>query len=44
MIKKGSIVVYDYSTGDSISTLVTADELIPSDSDKPIKFGFFFNE
>ena len=41
MIKKGSIVVYDYSTGDSISTLVTADELIPSDSDKPIKLGSF---
>ncbi len=41
MIKKGSLVVYDYSTGDSITTLVNASELITDSSDIPIKLGSF---
>ncbi len=41
MIKKGSVVVYDYSTGDSVTTLVNASELIPDSSDIPIKLGSF---
>jgi dipeptidyl-peptidase-4 len=31
MIKNGSIVVYDYKTGDSVTTLVSADELKTED-------------
>ncbi|MCK5777049.1 MAG: DPP IV N-terminal domain-containing protein, partial [Bacteroidales bacterium] len=41
MIKKGSVVVYEYSTGDSVTTLVNSIELIPDSSDKPIKLGSF---
>jgi len=41
MIKKGSLIVYDYSTGDSVTTMINGSELIPFDSDKPIKLGSF---
>ncbi len=41
MIKNGSLVVYDYKTGDSAGTLIYADELIPEGQEKPIKLGRF---
>jgi dipeptidyl-peptidase-4 len=41
MIKKGSIVVYDYKTGDSITTLIKADELKTEDMEKPLKISSF---
>ena len=41
MIKKGSIVVYDYKTGDSVTAMVVAADLVPKGSDKPIKLGSF---
>ena len=41
MIKKGSLVVYDYSTGDSVTTMINGSELIPSDSAEPIRLGSF---
>jgi len=41
MIKKGSVVVYDYKSGDSITTLVNAADLIPKGEDNPIKLGSF---
>lgn len=40
-LKKGSLVVYDYKTGDSINTLLYADKLIPEGSESPIKLGSF---
>jgi dipeptidyl-peptidase-4 len=40
-IKKGSIVVYDYKTGDSVSTLVSAEDLVPEGKKEPIKIGNF---
>ncbi|MBC8321379.1 MAG: S9 family peptidase [Bacteroidetes bacterium] len=41
MIKNGSVVVYDYLTGDSVTTLVNANDLIPEGSDEPIKLRSF---
>ncbi|HHL57763.1 MAG TPA: S9 family peptidase [Bacteroidetes bacterium] len=41
MIKNGSIVVYDYKTGDSISTLINADELKTNEMEKPLKISSF---
>ncbi len=41
MIKKGSLVVYDYKTGDSVTTLINAKELVLSDSAEPIRLGSF---
>jgi len=41
MIKKGSVVVYDYKTGDSVSTLVNAADLTLAGSDKPIRLSSF---
>ena len=40
-IKKGSVIVYDYKTGDSITTLVNAEELIPEGQEEPIKLKSF---
>ena len=40
-IKKGSVVVYDYKSGDSVTTLVKASELIPKGEEGPIKLGSF---
>lgn len=40
-IKKGSIVVYDYLTGDSVTTLVSAKDLIPEGDETPIKVRSF---
>lgn len=40
-ITKGSLVVYDYKTGDSISTLVHKNDLIPEGKEKPIRLGSF---
>ncbi len=40
-IVKGSVVVYDYKTGDSVYTLVNAKDLIPKGKKKPIKFRSF---
>lgn len=41
MIKNGSIVVYDYKTGDSITTLVNGNDLIPEGKEEPIKLSSF---
>ena len=41
MIKNGSIVVFDYKTGDSITTLVNSKNLIPEGKEKAIKIGSF---
>ena len=41
MIKNGSIVVYDYKTGDSVTTLVRADELKTKDMEKPVRISSF---
>jgi len=41
MIKKGSVVVYDYKTGDSVSTLVNAIDLSVAGSDEPIRLSSF---
>ena len=41
MIKNGSVVVYDYKTGDSITTLVSADELKTDEMEKPLKISSF---
>ena len=40
-IKNGSIVVYDYRTGDSLSTLVNGKDLIPKGGKSPIHIGNF---
>jgi len=40
-LKNGSLVVYDYKNGDSISTLIHADKLIPEGSEKAIKLRSF---
>ncbi len=40
-IKNGSIVVYDYKTGDSVYTLVDGKALIPEGKKSPIKIGNF---
>ncbi len=40
-IKNGSIVVYDYRTGDSVYTLVNGKELIPEGEKTPIHIGNF---
>ncbi len=37
VIKKGDILVYDYKTGDSLTTLVKGDELIPEGEEKPLR-------
>ncbi|MCF6170559.1 MAG: S9 family peptidase [Bacteroidales bacterium] len=41
VIQKGSLVVYDYKSGDSVTTLVKAGELIPEGEEKPLKLGSF---
>ncbi|NQU32181.1 MAG: DPP IV N-terminal domain-containing protein [Bacteroidetes bacterium] len=41
MIKKGSIVIYDYKSGDSISTLVNKNDLMVKDSENPIRIGSY---
>ena len=41
MIKGGSLVVYDYKSGDSVTTLVNAGDLVPEGIEKPIKLGSF---
>ncbi len=41
MIKNGSVVVYDYKTGDSITTMVSADELKTDEMEKPLKISSF---
>jgi dipeptidyl-peptidase-4 len=38
---KGSLVVYDYKTGDSVNTLLYADKLIPQGEEKPIRLNSF---
>lgn len=40
-LKNGSLVVYDYQTGDSVNTLLYADKLIPQGKEKPIKLSSF---
>jgi dipeptidyl-peptidase-4 len=40
-IKNGSLVVYDYKKGDSTTTLIYADKLIPKGTDKPIRLSSF---
>ncbi len=41
MIKKGSVIVYDYKTGDSVTTLVRAEELIADGMEKPVRLSSF---
>ena len=41
MIKNGSIVVYDYKTGDSVTTLIRADELKTEDMEQPLRISSF---
>lgn len=40
-IQRGSIVVYNYKTGDSVTTLVNAKDLIPEGQAKPIKISSY---
>lgn len=40
-IKKGSIVVYDYLTGDSVTTLVNASDLVADSGESTIKISSF---
>lgn len=40
-ITKGSVVVYDYKSGDSITTLVNAKELIPAGDTLPLRLSDF---
>lgn len=40
-IVKGSLVVFDYATGDSVFTMINASELIPDGTDKPISLRSF---
>ncbi len=40
-IKDGSIVVYNYRTGDSVKTLVNAADLVPQGETQPIKINSF---
>jgi len=37
MIKDGSLIVYDYKTGDSVGVLLEKEKLIPEGADKPIR-------
>ena len=37
----GSLIVYDYKTGDSVNTLLFADKLIPKGEETPIKLNSF---
>jgi dipeptidyl-peptidase-4 len=41
MIKNGAIVVYDYKTGDSVTTLINAGELKTDEMEKPLKISSF---
>ena len=41
MIKKGSIVVYDYKSGDSITTLVNKNDLIVKDGENSIRIASY---
>ena len=41
VIQKGSVVVYDYKSGDSVTTLVRAGELIPEGEENPVKLSSF---
>ncbi len=41
MIKKGSVIVYDYKTGDSITTLVNGSDLKINDDSEPIRLNSF---
>lgn len=41
MNKRGTIIVYDYKSGDSVATLVRAEDLMPEGAEKPIKISSF---
>ncbi|MCB2208516.1 MAG: S9 family peptidase [Bacteroidetes bacterium] len=41
MIKNGSLVVYDYKTGDSVTTMIQSGELSVDGEDKPIRLSSF---
>ncbi|MEE4258428.1 MAG: S9 family peptidase, partial [Bacteroidales bacterium] len=41
MIKNGNLVVYDYKTGDSITTMIQSGELSVDGEDKPIRLSSF---
>lgn len=40
-LKNGSLVVYDYKSGDSVNTLLYADKLIPQGEENPIRLNSF---
>ncbi|PIY34040.1 MAG: S9 family peptidase [Bacteroidetes bacterium CG_4_10_14_3_um_filter_42_6] len=41
MITKGTLVVYDYKTGDSVTTLINANDLVPVGDTTPIRLSEF---
>ena len=41
MIKNGSLVVYDYKTGDSITTMIQSGELLVDGEDEPVRLSSF---
>jgi dipeptidyl-peptidase-4 len=41
MIKNGSLIVYDYKTGDSVSTMIQSGELAVDGVDEPIRLSSF---
>ena len=41
IIKNGSLVVYDYKTGDSVGVLLDKDKLVPEGEDKPVRLSSY---
>jgi dipeptidyl-peptidase-4 len=41
MIKNGSLIVYDYKTGDSVTTMIHSGEIAVNDEDEPIRLSSF---
>ncbi len=41
MIKNGSLVVYDYKTGDSVGVLLKKDALVPEGEEKPVRLSSY---
>lgn len=41
MIRNGNLVVFDYRTGDSITTLIKSEDLIPEGKEKPLQLRSF---
>ncbi len=41
MVTNGSLVVYDYRTGDSVRTLINSNDLVPSGEEEPLRLRSF---